>query len=157
MNNNNYIIKGETLSTIANGIRRIAGTDEKLTPSEMAEIMAAAEPGSGSGGGLETATIRSAFEAYVNGVFIEPGVDTKVPIYFSDMDNGYILTYRCPGVYNIQRTFTVESTGVSYVETRISSTSDLRPEGSINAGFGGRKELEFGPNDTIIITGVSDF
>ncbi len=34
-----YLIKGETLSTIANGVRNVSGVNKELTPSSMAEIM----------------------------------------------------------------------------------------------------------------------
>ena len=44
--NNDYIIKGETLSTIADGIRRVTGTNDELTPPRMAEVMSTIEPGS---------------------------------------------------------------------------------------------------------------
>ena len=34
-----YLIKGETLNTIANGVRNVSGVNKELTPSSMAEIM----------------------------------------------------------------------------------------------------------------------
>ena len=63
MNNNDYIIKGETLSTIADGIRRVTGVSEDLTPPRMAEVMSAAEPGSGSGNSGEVETCKLTINA----------------------------------------------------------------------------------------------
>ena len=75
-----YLIKGETLSTIANGVRNVSGVNKELTPSSMAEIMSSYE-GSGGGGAVETCTVtissyysQRAFDSLVATV-VEDGVE----------------------------------------------------------------------------------
>ena len=72
-----YLVKEETLSTIADGIRRVTGVNEALTPPRMAEIMNAAEPGSGSGGGNGDDEL---WEKILNRSFTEVSDDTVTNI-----------------------------------------------------------------------------
>lgn len=41
-----YLIKGDTLTAIADGVRNISGTTEEYTPEEMAALMSNMSPGS---------------------------------------------------------------------------------------------------------------
>ena len=46
MSDNIYLIKEDTLTAIADGVRNISGTTEEYTPEEMAALMSNMSPGS---------------------------------------------------------------------------------------------------------------
>ena len=54
MSENLYLIKGNTLTSIADGVRNISGTSEEYTPEEMASLMSNMSPGSGAAAVLYT-------------------------------------------------------------------------------------------------------
>lgn len=115
-----YLIKGETLSTIANGVRNVSGVNKELTPSSMAEIMSSYE-GSGGGAGVETSKVTVAASTYPTDVWYSPTLG-EVARWSADEPGAYaqfecvkgtIIMVDCYMITN--RTFV----GCEYVDNKI--------------------------------------